>query len=616
MRAIAVVAVVIYHMEPNWLPGGFFGVDIFFVISGYLITSMLSAEMAARGRIELRRFWMRRIRRLYPAVVVLIAVLVPVAAIVAPTSLASMRTTIPAALIYLTNWWFIYHHVPYFQTFGRPPLLIHFWSLAIEEQYYLVWPPILLLLLRRHRRPARIAVGLLIAALASSLLMALLYHPGGDINRIYYGSDTHAQGLLLGSALGLVAAPAHLTNAVSVKASRLLDALGAASILALVAIMIAVSQSGGFTWRGGMLLVVILAGIAVVIAAHPASRLRVVLGARPLRYLGTRSYSIYLWHWPILDLTRPHEDVDFGGLPLGLLRVALILGAAELSYRYVERPWRTGRAQAMVKDLVAAAGRRRQSAAAGACAVVIVVVVLIVTAPSAKPPPSIADNATAAAQHAVGRLSDTTSTTVGGGSTRLRNRLRRDHEPVGPTKTTTVPNGAGSSPRLPTIPGTSILEAPSGGPILAIGDSVMLGSSQDLEAAFGPAITVDAEVGRQVSAGLARLKQYRSEGDLKGLRALIVGLGTNGPFEPSEMAQLVALTAGVPKVVLVNVRVPDPWQSESDTTIDRMADKAHFTIVDWYAASGNSKLLYSDGTHADPAGQVVYTNLIVEAVAG
>jgi peptidoglycan/LPS O-acetylase OafA/YrhL len=616
MRAIAVAAVVLYHMEPTWLPGGYFGVDIFFVISGYLITSMLGAEWAASGKIDLRRFWLRRVRRLYPAVVTLVVILIPVAAILAPTSLASMRTTIPAALVYLTNWWFIYHHVPYFQTFGRPPLLIHFWSLAIEEQYYLVWPPILALLLTRWRRPARIAVVALIAALFSSVLMALLYHPGADVNRIYYGSDTHAQGLLLGSALGLVIAPSRLASSVAPQARRLLDLLGGGAIAALAVIMVFTSQSGGFTWRGGMVLVVILAGIAVIVAAHPASHLSVVLGSKPMRWMGTRSYSIYLWHWPILELTRPHLDVDFGGLPLGLLRVALIGAASELSYRYIERPWRRGQAQRVVRDVLARGHRQRQAAMAGAGCIAIAVVALVVAAPSPKPPPSIAGGATSAATSPIGRLAalPTTTTTAPARHHRHRRRHPRPTTTTSSTVTTSTSTTSTTSTTVPTV--AAIVKAPAGRPVLAIGDSVMLGSSVDLSAAFGPAITVDAEVGRQVYVGLERLQEYKAAGRLRGLRALVIGLGTNGPFEPDQMRQLIALCRGIPNVVLINVRVPDSWQSTSNDTIESVAHRPGFTVVDWYSASANPALLYPDQTHPDPAGQVVYTNLVVKAVTG
>jgi hypothetical protein len=234
----------------------------------------------------------------------------------------------------------------------------------------------------------------------------------------------------------------------------------------------------------------------------------------------------------------------------------------------------------------------------------------VVTAPSPKPPPSIAAGATSAATSPIGHLKvlPTTTTTVA-----RRHRHRRHH----PRSTTTSSTSTSTSTTSTTIPGIgAIVKAPPGKPVLAIGDSVMLGSSVDLTEAFGPKITVDAEVGRQVYVGLERLQEYKAAGRLRGLRALVIGLGTNGPFEPDQMRQLIALCRGIPKVVLINVRVPDSWQSTSNDTIESVADRPGFTVVNWYSASANPALLYQDQTHPDAAGQVVYTNLVVKAVTG
>jgi peptidoglycan/LPS O-acetylase OafA/YrhL len=630
MRALAVSAVVAYHMEPHWVPGGFFGVDIFFVISGYLITSMLWGEWTERGRFDLKRFWIRRVRRLYPAIIALIVVVVLVASVVARSALVTTRTTIPAALVYMTNWWFVFHHVPYFQSFGRPPLLIHFWSLAIEEQYYLIWPPILLLL-SRWLRPARIAAVALAGALASSILMAVLFHSGGDINRIYYGSDTHSQGLLLGSALGLLVPPGRLSSRVRRDARRYLDGAGIVALIALVVIMLTLGQNGSFTWRGGLVLVVLLAGAATVVAAHPASRTSRVLSVRPLRWLGTRSYSIYLWHWPVLDLTRAHEDVSFGGLPLALLQLAVIAALAEGSYRFIEQPWRTGTAQARIREMLATRTQVvRRWSATGVAGIIALVVVLLATASSPPTPPGLRMAATAAARDRIASGPSTTTSTTRTSTTRTgttrtgttrtgtarTGTSRRRHHRTTATTGTTAPSTTTTVPATPsTVPGVPGLDkAPPGGPVLAIGDSVMLGGSADLEQAFGSSITVDAEVGRQVFEGLERLQQYKAAGRLDGLRALVVGLGTNGPFAPSQMQELVSLTRGIPRVVLVNVRVPLEWQAESNATIASVAGNPRFRVVDWYQASAAPGLLYSDAVHPDASGQLIYANLITQAV--
>jgi peptidoglycan/LPS O-acetylase OafA/YrhL len=624
MRAVAVAAVVAYHLAPDGLVrGGFFGVDVFFVISGYLITSLLAAERADKGRIGLVPFWRRRIRRLYPAVLTMIAVVIAVGALADPGAVAAARVTVPAALIYLTNWWFVYHRVPYFQAIGPPPLFIHLWSLAIEEQYYLLWPPVLAVLLARGRRPTRIAAWTLVAAVASTVLMAVLYHAGGSVDRIYYGSDTHAQGLLVGSALGLVVPPGRLRRDVTTGARRLIDGAGLTALAGLAVMMVVCSQSTAFTWRGGMLLVAALSGVAVVVAAHPASRLGLLLGTRPLRWLGTRSYSVYLWHWPVIDLTRPGAGLDPGGPARLVVRLALIAAASELSYRLVERPWRTGTAQARIRGWRSQAGRTRTVSFAATGLVTATVVGLLLTVDGPPPPSSLRIGRTAAAAEPIVPVPATTTPPVTAGGTGRPVRRHRVLLGSGPVPLTTPTTAAAPPPDTtstvaPAADGVPALDAaPPGPPVLAIGDSVMLAASADLDLAFGPDIRVDAAVGRQVATGLSRLAAYRAAGRLDGLRALVVGLGTNGPFEPSQLAQLLTLARGVPEVVLINVRVPQPWQGESDATIDG-AGVGHpqVRVVDWYDASAAASLLYPDAIHPDPAGQAVYSNLVVGAVGG
>ena len=624
---MAVAAVVGYHMAPGGLPGGFFGVDVFFVISGYLITSLLSEEWAKRGGIDLVSFWMRRARRLYPAMLILLVVFVVVGAVVAPEAVALSRTTIPAALVYMTNWWFILRPVPYFQAAGRPPLFIHFWSLAIEEQYYLTWPPVLLILLSRWRRPARIGLAVLAAAAGATILMAVLYGSGTDTGRLYYGSDTHSQGLLVGSALGLLVPPRRLSARVSEAGRRCLDSAGAVALTAIVAMMVLVRQTSGFTWRGGLLLVVVLAGVATVVAAHPATRLSGLLAVAPLRWLGTRSYSVYLWHWPILDLTRPHVDVGIGGAPLVAVRLALIAAAAELSFRFVEQPWRRGRAQAWLRVFLRHRRHRQYSWAAMTCAFVAFQVVLAsVSAP--RRPPELRITATAAARLPIPTgatlpPSSTSSPTTAAGPTSAvptpattlpPSTAPRSSTTTTTTRTTTTATGAGGD--APGAPTPVLRRVPTPGPILAIGDSVMLAAADGLDAAFGSSVTVDAAVGRQVDEGLDRLERYRAAGRLAGLRALVIGLGSNGPFEPGQMQRLAAMTRGVPEVVLVNVRVPRSWQSETNATIDGAARRPGFTVADWFAASAGPGLLYPDAIHPDRAGQLVYADLVSRAVGG
>lgn len=640
LRALAVAAVVAYHMDSRWVPGGFFGVDLFFVISGYLITTLLAAEWRRLGRIGLGRFWLRRVRRLFPAVVALVVVLIAVAAVVAPDALGSMRLTVPSALVYMTNWWFVFHHVGYFQSLGRPPLLLHFWSLAIEEQYYLIWPPLLALMLVRWRRPARIAAVALAGAAASSMLMALLYHPGLGIDRVYYGSDTHSQGLLLGSALALLLPATAMPERIGAGARRAMDAAGLAALAALVALMLVLNEAMAFTWRFGFVLVVAVAGVSVLVAAHPASRLGRALGVAPLRWLGSRSYSVYLWHWPILELTRPDQDIALRGAPLVVLRLALIAGAAELSYRLVEQPWRRGQVQRAIRRLWSQGGSGRGLAlgAAGAAACTLVVALVAAGAPAPSAP--LGATATAAAEQPASGSGSSAAAAGSAAGHRAAHRgaavpgHRRAPAPAGGSPpATAAPAGTTTAFTAPpttsptTTPTTSappaagggglppLLHATPGGPVLAVGDSVMLAGSSDLQQAFGSAITVDAEEGRQVYQGLDRLAAYRAAGRLQGLRALVVDLGTNGPFTPPQFRRLVQLTEGVPHVVVVNARVPRSWEPITDATLSAgVQGHRRFSLVDWYGATAQPGLFWPDQIHPNPKGQRVYSNLIVKAV--
>lgn len=594
MRAFAVSAVVAYHLAPGVFPGGFLGVDVFFVISGYLITGLLAEEWRAKGTLDLPHFWLRRVRRLYPAVVVLLAVLVVVSALLDRGALAGSRLTIPLALVYQTNWWFIFHHVSYFARFGPPPLLLHLWSLAIEEQYYLVWPPILLLLLRRGpagRRRSRAATLALVGSLGSAAAMAALYHGGASVNRIYFGTDTHAEGLLLGSALGLLAPPGSLTTRIETRSRVLLDRAAAVALAGLVVMVFAVGQASGFTWTGGLMLAVVLAAVATLVAAHPASTTGRWLSVPPLRWLGTRSYSVYLWHWPVIVLTGSQGAVPLTGVTALVVRLGATAGLAEASYRWVERPWRTGAAQRAIRARMERAPHLRRGVVTTCVGAAAGLTLLVALVPAPAAPAFTHRTRSLAASRPVTSVPEQAAAAHPVDLPLRMEELRR---------------------RL--LPSSLPPWSPPRRGILAIGDSVLLAAEPALESVFGKQITVDAAVGRQVYTGLARLAQYKSAGRLSTIQALVVDLGSNGVFTPADMTELEQLAAGVPRVVLVNVRVPDPWGPESNQTIASVAHRPGFAVVDWWKASENRALLYPDGVHPDPQGAAVYAHLVDTAL--
>ncbi|MHB1629149.1 MAG: acyltransferase family protein, partial [Bacilli bacterium] len=305
LRALAVFAVIAYHLNLAWAPGGLLGVDVFFVLSGYLITDLLVAQWERSGRLELKDFWRRRARRLLPALLVMLVVVVAWITIFERAQLPPLRGDVVAAMLFVSNWWYTFHHVSYFARFGPPSPLGHLWSLAVEEQFYLLWPLALALGLRGVPRRRRLVWLTLASALASALAMALIYQPGVDPSRVYYGTDTRAFALLIGAALALVWPSRKLSATVSSRARLALDLTGGVGLLVVFFMIWRTNQYEVFLYRGGMVLLSVAAAAVVATLAHPASRLSRALGWKPLKWLGVRSYGIYLWHYPVIVLTSP-----------------------------------------------------------------------------------------------------------------------------------------------------------------------------------------------------------------------------------------------------------------------------------------------------------------------
>jgi peptidoglycan/LPS O-acetylase OafA/YrhL len=349
LRAIAVLAVIAFHLGFGWAPGGLLGVGIFFTLSGYLITDILLSQLAKRGHIRLGRFWLARARRLLPALFVMLVIVVAWVTIFGPAQPQQFRNAVVASALYVSNWQLIFGDVSYFARFAPPGPLNHLWSLAIEEQFYIVWPFLLLLGVRLVRevplpsgvRP-RLAVATLALALVSAILMTVLYHPSLDPSRVYYGTDTRAFELLFGAALAMVWPSRRLTTRVTIGARNLLDGLGVLGLVVIAVMIWRTGQYSSFLYRGGFVLLSLATVLLVAALAHPASRLGPVLGWRPLRWIGVRSYAIYLWHFPIIVLTTPGGTAH-GDEPLReALQVAAIMAAAALSWKYVEDPVRHG----------------------------------------------------------------------------------------------------------------------------------------------------------------------------------------------------------------------------------------------------------------------------------
>jgi peptidoglycan/LPS O-acetylase OafA/YrhL len=384
LRAVAVLAVIAFHLGFGWAPGGLLGVGIFFTLSGYLITDILLSQLSRRGHVELGRFWLARARRLLPALFAMLVVVVAWVTVLGPAQPQQFRDGVVASALYVSNWQLIFGDVSYFARFAPPGPLNHLWSLAIEEQFYIVWPFLLLIGTKAVResplpsgvRP-RLAVATLGLGLVSAVLMAVVYHPSLDPSRVYYGTDTRAFELLFGAALAMVWPSRKLSPRIAPGARNLLDGLGLVGLVVIALMIWQTDQYSAFLYRGGFVLLSVATVLVVAALAHPASRLGPVLGWTLLRWIGVRSYGIYLWHFPVIVLTTPGGSAD-GAEPLReLLQFAAILGIAALSWRFIEEPVRHGAIGRLWKRARAGEWQPRNLprqgwAAAGVCGFVLI----------------------------------------------------------------------------------------------------------------------------------------------------------------------------------------------------------------------------------------------------
>jgi peptidoglycan/LPS O-acetylase OafA/YrhL len=627
LRAFAVIAVLLYHADLAWIPGGFLGVEVFFVISGYLITALLLAEWRQRGRIDLKTFWLRRARRLLPALYVLLVATLAFAVVFLPGEIAGLRGDVLAALGYVTNWYLIFGQESYFEAVGRPSLLQHLWSLAVEEQFYLIWPPILALGLcigatrLRRRRVLRVVI---FGAVASAMAMALLYVPGVDPSRIYYGTDTRATGLLCGAALAFLWSPGDKYRPSEARHHRLglpgrsrfrrrwgwtapllLDIVGFAALGALVWFCVNLGEFQPFLYSGGFALVGIATTATIMAVVHPHSVIGSrILGSAPLRWVGVRSYGIYLWHWPVFMVTRPDLDVPIDGLPLLALRLSATVVLADLSYRYIETPIRRGalgRAWRTLREAQGPLRRRLRLQWAGVLVPILASCALLgVAVAQAEPPEKPSYLASMKSVHTVEQPHHASST-AGIVSSR-QDGPSLEQEGQEQVKAQTAAKKTWNSRRT----GSSAFT----GSVSAIGDSVMLGAVEGLQKDIHGLTVVDAEVGLQVYAATDTLRYRRSLGQLGDV--VIVHLGNNGAFTKGQFDEIMRILSGVDRAVFVNVAVPRAWEEPNNEVIAEGVDRyPNAVLVDWHSASADRpEIFYKDGYHLRPGGQRLYADLI------
>ncbi len=610
LRALAVIAVIVYHGNPSWLRGGFLGVEVFFVISGYLISMLLLSEHRRSGSVGLKNFWFRRARRLLPAVFVLLFVVSVVSVLFVRDELARLKGDLVAALTYTMNWHLIVGETSYFDQFDRPPLLRHLWSLAVEEQFYLLWPLLLVGLLALFRkRPDRLFGAMLGLALCSTVLMALLYRPI-DPSRSYYGTDTRIGGLLLGCCLAVIWHPRQLEAGVPPVRPRSVSIAGLAGIVALVALCVFTTERGAFLYRGGFLLVDV-ASVAVIAAiAHPSARFNRRLGIPLLVYLGVRSYSIYLWHWPVFALTRPGVDIDAGPVPVFILRVAITLVLADLSFRLVEAPIRSGAIGRWTARWRASQGeeRSRRSRRAFLVGAVGVTSLVVLTAAIVRAEPSTSGDIEESIR--AGQEFLATQTTIGAPTGVDSGPEGRGVPAEGALGTVASVPAVGTLPPVETT--TTVVLPPI--PVIAIGDSVMLGAAPQLVGALGPDTHVDAQVSRQYKAATDIVRTLAEQGRLG--QGVVLHLGNNGPMSAETFRSVMDQLVDVPRVVVVNARVTRPWEPEVNRVLaEQVPTYPNARLLDWWGLSAmHGDWFYEDKTHLNPAGANAYALLVTAAL--
>jgi len=558
IRAIAVTAVLLYHAELTVFQGGFLGVDVFFALSGFLITRLLVEEFQSAGTISLKQFYARRARRLLPALLAVIVVVVVLTAILVQDAAHRTREDAIAALVYLSNWWFILSEQSYFETWGRPPLLQHLWSLSIEEQFYVVWPVVVVATLKVFGGYVLVLLAL-VGAFASSLWMAWLawqrdYPESADASRAYFGTDTHSMGLWLGAALG-AAGGAELPAPSAL--SRWMPNIAAGALLLLVASFYFLAENSRALYFGGFFGVSAATVVLIHATTQHANPSSALLSSRLLRWIGDRSYGLYLWHWPIYAMTRPGIDLPLPAPLCVLIRLALTVIVAEVSYVILETPFRRG-----------VVGKRRVvQAVAAASLVFLIAFAYPVPAASTRIPDDVAE--------AMGMVAT-----------------------VATVATEAIPAPVVKKDARVTV----------------LGDSVMLGARRALESRVAAA-TVDAAVGRQARDIVARIRELK-EADRLGSK-VVLQVGTNGFVTEDQLRTILTLLDDRDRVIIVNAAAPRRWVERNNDLVARIAAAYPNTIVaDWSSvANEHPEYFASDQVHLTGRGQRAFVDEILR-VAG
>jgi peptidoglycan/LPS O-acetylase OafA/YrhL len=563
LRAVAVIAVMFYHLGFTWIPGGFLGVDLFFVISGYVITRLLLDSIAQSGGLDLRGFYIARARRLLPALVFMLVSTTIAIGIWAPDTIKRLLIDTPFSLSGTMNWWLVARHQDYFESIGRPPLLQHTWSLAVEAQFYFVWPLILYFILKRFGKKHIPLASLAIAAASGITLLlvsvSLDASNASKVSHVYFGTDTHSIGLFLGAALAVSWIPQNFTTQVSKKAQDFIDGVGFLGFVGILAAFLLIDENQPTLYKIAFPLAGLCGAAIIMSVVHPASRFAPVLQNPVFLWIGERSYAIYLWHWVIFQVTRPSVDLAGKEWALYSLRILIVLALSDISLRYVELPIRRGVIQYWWKGLKYRTKKERSQQTRTFSVVTVIVLVL----------------ATVVSIRAIGIANDQRQ--------KLEDSLTATPAPV----TEVVTDG-----------------------LWVTGDSVILGIRSTLGQSH-PISIMNARIGRQAPELLSVMLQDKNEAaDVP----VIFNLGNNNALTREQVVAIFEAVKDQPRIIVVNTAVPRPWREGNNALIAEVASQYDkVIIVDWNSISeGHPEYFAPDGVHLVPTGVDVYVAEILK----
>ena len=562
LRAVAVIAVMLYHLGFSWIPGGFLGVDLFFVISGYVITRLLLDSIQRSGGLDLRAFYKARIRRLFPPLVFMIFVTIIYISIWAPETMRRFVSDSPFALLGGMNWWLVFRHTDYFDTISRPPLLQHTWSLGVEAQFYLIWPLILLLVLRQFGKAKIPGAAIFIAAISGIALLLVSFEVdaanASQVSHVYFGTDTHSIGLFLGAALAVSWVPQNLQEQVNRRAQDFIDGIGVIGFVGLLGTFLLVNENDPTLYKLAFPLAGLFGCAILTSIVHPASRFAPILSSKVAVWIGERSYAIYLWHWVVFQVTRPAVDLEGSPWALYALRILVVFALADISLRLVELPVRSGLVEYWFKGMKYRTKnvQRRQKIT------LVASILLLILGTS-----YISANAISQSDKEMAII---------------KRQLEQPTQPTNPTFT-------------------------QQGGLWVTGDSVILGIHYELDARSHIAI-INARVGRQAPELIEVMRADKAN----ALESTVIfNLGNNNKLTSDQVLAIFEEVKNQPRIIVVNTAVPRGWRDENNALIAQYAALYGATVIDWAAISaGHPEYFAPDGVHLVPAGVRAYVDAI------